>query len=619
MIKNIGKFKQWTGEKMGKSHKTRMDEDFHALQAETEAKRVALEKLHESSEAYLKAISKRVEGDDKHKGLAIESFGICMSAQSYTLREGSTYREALLQMGDAHQSIGAAQSELISRFGSSYIECLERAQAQMKEYQALQKKLSSRRLDYDAKLAKVQKAKKEKPEWEEEMQAAKAKYEETRECVLAIMTAINESQDENVNSLKAYYDAQLAFARRMVVVLEAIPESTFVIPHNESRASPYTDLQRRNCRDSSFESEREHSIYSDDQSSGHSIPSTAGMQRQKQQDSDLSRSTSHTTYTAAHVRKNSIDVRKHVSVAVQGPPAPPPEVAGRSRHQKQVKALYNFEATAEGELSLRKGDIVRIIEEIDEGWWEGEMVDPHGVRHEGMFPSNYVEVVAHCAGPQQPHQALKSNSPEPTRYMDEDEAAYYERASETTNQYEDMAPAAPELAAQVSVAKRAPPPPIRQAAAATAIPNAQPSFAAGVQLQSSPVLARATPPPTRPASVISKPVGSRVPPPPPPARRTGADSTRQSAIFSHAPTPPSGSPPSATNCIGSSPPGPGPGAHGMGYIPKDYFLNQAGAGESTDVGPCRECSCTEFTANVFKRESCNNCFHTHTSNRVARA
>ncbi len=64
----------------------------------------------------------------------------------------------------------------------------------MKEYQALQKKLSSRRLDYDAKLAKVQKAKKEKPEWEEEMQAAKAKYEETRECVLAIMTAINESQ-----------------------------------------------------------------------------------------------------------------------------------------------------------------------------------------------------------------------------------------------------------------------------------------------------------------------------------------------------------------------------------------------------------------------------------------
>ena len=58
----------------------------------------------------------------------------------------------------------------------------------------MQKKLQSKRQDYDSKLAKVQKAKKEKPEWEEEMQAAKAKYEETRENVLNMMTTINECQ-----------------------------------------------------------------------------------------------------------------------------------------------------------------------------------------------------------------------------------------------------------------------------------------------------------------------------------------------------------------------------------------------------------------------------------------
>lgn len=58
-------------------------------------------------------LGKRVEGDDKFKGLAIETFGISMSAQSYTLPEGSSYRDALHQMGDAHQSIGAAQGELV--------------------------------------------------------------------------------------------------------------------------------------------------------------------------------------------------------------------------------------------------------------------------------------------------------------------------------------------------------------------------------------------------------------------------------------------------------------------------------------------------------------------------
>ncbi|KAG0272788.1 hypothetical protein BGZ95_011419, partial [Linnemannia exigua] len=268
MIKNIGKFKQWTGEKIGKAQKTRMDEDFNGLQTETDAQRVALDKLHESSHTYLKAISKRVEGDDKFKGLAIETFGISMSAQSYTLPEGSSYREALHQMGDAHQSIGAAQGELISRLGSSYIECLERAQAQMKEYQVMQKKLHSRRLDYDAKLAKVQKAKKEKPEWEEEMQAAKAKYEDSRECVLGIMSAISESQDENVISLKSYYDAQLAYARRMVEVLEAIPESTFAVSPNASQSRH----ERRICRQSSYEPDEERSNYSDDQSSIHSPP-----------------------------------------------------------------------------------------------------------------------------------------------------------------------------------------------------------------------------------------------------------------------------------------------------------------------------------------------------------
>jgi hypothetical protein len=35
-----------------------MDEDFNSLQTETEAQRVALDKLHESSNAYFKAMSK---------------------------------------------------------------------------------------------------------------------------------------------------------------------------------------------------------------------------------------------------------------------------------------------------------------------------------------------------------------------------------------------------------------------------------------------------------------------------------------------------------------------------------------------------------------------------------
>lgn len=54
--------------------------------------------------------------------------------------------------------------------------------------------MESRRLDYDAKLNKVQKSKKEKPELEEEMRAAKEKYEVIMEDINNKMLTLNESE-----------------------------------------------------------------------------------------------------------------------------------------------------------------------------------------------------------------------------------------------------------------------------------------------------------------------------------------------------------------------------------------------------------------------------------------
>ncbi|KAG0085476.1 hypothetical protein BGZ93_008101 [Podila epicladia] len=585
MIKNIGKFKQWTGEKIGKSPKTRMDEDFNALTDEIEAKRVALEKLNETSQAYLKAISKRVEGADKCKGLAIETFGMSMSAQSCTLREGSTYRQALLRMGDAHQNMGIAQTELITRFTNSYIECLAKAQAQMKEYQAMQKKLQSRRLDYDAKLAKVQKAKKEKPEWEEEMQAAKSKYEDTRECILGIMTAISDSEDDDVNSLKQYYDAQLAYARKMVEVLESIPESTFVCSPNGSQLSLHTKPLHRQC---SRDTDDSHSVHSDDYSSYskrlslNRTPSVADLRRQNSTqhgNPDMSKSMSHLNPGLHQLRRNG-------SMAAP----PPPPVLPTNTHQKQVRALYSFDATAEGELSIQKGDTIGIVEEIDEGWWIGELVDANGVRQEGMFPSNYCEEVTDSSSRRQNSES--SNTAEPNRYMDEDEAAYYERETEPTILYTEQEPA-PEETEHDAFSRRVPPPaPARHIHAPVASPpsNNGHHILNGSGILGHP-LARATPPP-RPMSAVTPlqrapTIGSRAPPPPPLSRRTAA--TTENA------------PPPQATVPGT------PSGHMGGYIPRDYFSAQS----NTPVGPCRECQCDDFAPNVFKRGSCNNCFHTH--------
>ena len=53
-----------------------------------------------------------------------------------------------------------------------------------------------------------------------------------------------------------------------------------------------------------------------------------------------------------------------------------------------VKANYNFTAESENEMSLNKGDIIKVTKHIDEGWWVGVCNGKSG-----MFPSNYVSVI----------------------------------------------------------------------------------------------------------------------------------------------------------------------------------------------------------------------------------
>ena len=53
-----------------------------------------------------------------------------------------------------------------------------------------------------------------------------------------------------------------------------------------------------------------------------------------------------------------------------------------------AKVLFDYEAEADDELTLKEGDYIRNIEKKEDGWWEGEL---SGKR--GMFPENFVEEI----------------------------------------------------------------------------------------------------------------------------------------------------------------------------------------------------------------------------------
>ncbi|KAK9728700.1 formin-binding protein [Basidiobolus ranarum] len=67
--------------------------------------------------------------------------------------------------------------------------------------------------------------------------------------------------------------------------------------------------------------------------------------------------------------------------------------AGASKPHMEVRALYDYEAECDEELSLREGQIVRVTATRLDGWWEGEILDEHQSIQRGLFPSNFTEPV----------------------------------------------------------------------------------------------------------------------------------------------------------------------------------------------------------------------------------
>lgn len=66
--------------------------------------------------------------------------------------------------------------------------------------------------------------------------------------------------------------------------------------------------------------------------------------------------------------------------------APPQQIES---HGLTARALYDYQAADESEITFDPGDMITNIEQIDEGWWRGDA--PNGGN--GLFPANYVELV----------------------------------------------------------------------------------------------------------------------------------------------------------------------------------------------------------------------------------
>ncbi|EAS30561.1 BAR domain-containing protein [Coccidioides immitis RS] len=208
--KKLGRFKQWAGERMGGEVKTNVSDDFKAMEAEMALRHDGLERLHKAMTAYIRAISKRNEGDGG-KLFSIGYLGGAMVNHGQDFESNSEFGQCLISFGRTNERCARIQEQYVADATSSWLESLDRSLAQMKEYQAARKKLESRRLAYDTSLAKMQKAKREDFRVEEELRLQKVKYEEANEDVYRRMQDIRESEADNISDLRAFFNAQLNY------------------------------------------------------------------------------------------------------------------------------------------------------------------------------------------------------------------------------------------------------------------------------------------------------------------------------------------------------------------------------------------------------------------------
>ncbi|KAM9719460.1 endophilin-A2-like isoform 1-T1 [Menidia menidia] len=356
--KQIYKATQMVSEKVGGAEGTKLDEDFRDLERRADVtSKAVVEVISKTSEylqpnpatraklSMLNTVSKirgqvNSPGYPQPEGLLGES----MTKYGRDMGEDNNFGGALIDVGEAMKRMAEVKDSLDIDVKQNFIDPLQAvAEKDIKDIQHHLKKLEGRRLDYDYKKKRQGKIS------DEEVRQALEKFHESKEMAESSMHNLLETDVEQVSQLSSFVDSLLQYHRQASQILEELTDR-LKERVNEAQSRPRREFTPK-PRPSFDYGEPAHS------NGGYS-----------------SAASNPPAYSAA---------------AAQCPvPSSQRPSLRRRAPEPSCKAMYDFEPENDGELGFREGDVITLVSQIDENWYEGSLRG-----RTGYFPTNYVEVI----------------------------------------------------------------------------------------------------------------------------------------------------------------------------------------------------------------------------------
>jgi len=375
--KQFNKANQYLSETVGAAEATKLDEEYNEMERKVDVTYELISALIAGTHEYLQpnpatrakmaaigAMSK-VRGTTKSQsypqteGLLADSMG----KFGKSLGDDSDLGHALCDASDAFRQMADIKYQLEDVVKHNFLDPITHLQTnELKDVNHHRTKLKGRRLDYDCK--------KRKQTRDEELIQAEEKLEESKRLAEQAMHNVLSNDVEQISQLKALVEAQVDFHQQTLQVLENLKTTL------SSRVKEAGERQRPDHVPKAV-------LVAGGSRSRSPVSNMSGSVNNLSLGNDSGAPPAYSQNGSATSGSWNVPQPQQSKLPMTSTPSPNES----SKKKAQCKALYDFEALNPGELEFKEGQLIELLSQIDENWFEGQVNGKTG-----FFPISYVQV-----------------------------------------------------------------------------------------------------------------------------------------------------------------------------------------------------------------------------------